>query len=65
MRSHLQCLLAMLVAAWVAPAAAALNVFRDRARMAALTEELGGDKVKVYTATNPCRIRITSRRSRA
>ena len=53
MRSHLQCLLAMLVAAWVAPAAAALNVFATVPEWAALTEELGGDKVKVYAATNP------------
>ena len=53
MRSYLQCLLAMLVAAWVAPATAALNVFATVPEWAALTEELGGDKVKVYTATNP------------
>src|SRR6266403_1525695 len=36
----------------VSPAFAALNVFATVPEWAALTEELGGDKVKVYTATN-------------
>ena len=53
MKSHLQWLLATLVVAWVGPAAAALNVFATVPEWGALTEELGGDKVKVYTATNP------------
>src|SRR6202171_6800085 len=53
MKSHLQCVLAMLAVAWVGPAAAALSVFATVPEWAALTEELGGDKVKVYTATNP------------
>src|SRR5204863_9621991 len=35
-----------------APALAALNVFATVPEWVALTEELGGDKVKVYTATN-------------
>jgi zinc/manganese transport system substrate-binding protein len=43
-------LLAMLAVA--APAAAVLNVFATVPEWGALTEELGGDKVKVYTATN-------------
>ena len=37
---------------WAAPALAALNVFSTVPEWGALTEELGGDKVKVYTATN-------------
>jgi len=53
MKPHLQWLLATLIVAWVAPAAAALNVFATVPEWGALTEELGGDKVKVYTATNP------------
>jgi len=45
----------LLVAAlgvWAAPAFAALNVFATVPEWGALAEELGGDKVKVYTATN-------------
>jgi zinc/manganese transport system substrate-binding protein len=53
MKSRLQFVLAMLAAAWVGSAAAVLNVFATVPEWAALTEELGGDKVKVYTATNP------------
>ncbi len=53
MKSHLQWLLATVVLAWVGPAAAALNVFATVPEWGALTGELGGDKVKVYTATNP------------
>jgi len=53
MRSHLQWLLPALLALWCGPAAAVLNVFATVPEWAALTEELGGDKVKVYTATNP------------
>jgi zinc/manganese transport system substrate-binding protein len=34
------------------PALAALNVFATMPEWAALTEELGGDKVKIYAATN-------------
>src|SRR2546427_9025198 len=36
----------------VSPAHAALNVFATVPEWAALTEELGGDKIKVYMATN-------------
>src|ERR1700682_6261982 len=53
MRSHLQWLVAALLALWCGPAAAVLSVFATVPEWAALTEELGGDKVKVYTATNP------------
>ncbi|MDQ6916776.1 MAG: zinc ABC transporter substrate-binding protein [Pseudomonadota bacterium] len=53
MRSRLQWLLPALLALACGPAAAALNVFATVPEWAALTEELGGDKVKVYTATNP------------
>jgi zinc/manganese transport system substrate-binding protein len=35
-----------------APALAALNVFATVPEWGALAEELGGDRVKVYTATN-------------
>lgn len=40
------------LAAAVSPAHAALNVFATVPEWAALTEELGGDKVKVYMATS-------------
>src|SRR6059058_6670762 len=46
-------LLAAAFSIWAAPALAALNVFATVPEWGALTEELGGDKVKVYTATNP------------
>ena len=52
MKAHLRRLAAVLLAAWVAPAFAALNVFATVPEWGALVEELGGDKVKVYTATN-------------
>jgi zinc/manganese transport system substrate-binding protein len=39
-------------AAWSLPAAADLNVFATVPEWGALAQELGGDKVKVYTATN-------------
>jgi zinc/manganese transport system substrate-binding protein len=45
-------LLAIALSAWAAPAFAALNVFATVPEWGALAEELGGDKVKVYTATN-------------
>jgi zinc/manganese transport system substrate-binding protein len=51
MRSHL--LMAMVaLAAWISPARADLNVFATVPEWGALVQELGGDKVKVYTATN-------------
>src|SRR6266478_9238432 len=37
---------------WAAPALANLSVFATVPEWGALVEELGGDKVKVYTATN-------------
>jgi len=46
-------LLAAFVAAWIAPASAALNVFATVPEWGALAKELGGDNVTVYTATNP------------
>jgi zinc/manganese transport system substrate-binding protein len=52
MRTHLHRLCAALLAAWVAPACAALSVFATVPEWGALAEELGGDKVKIYTATN-------------
>jgi zinc/manganese transport system substrate-binding protein len=52
MKRYLRRLVALILAAWVAPAFAALNVFATVPEWGALVEELGGDKVKVYTATN-------------
>jgi zinc/manganese transport system substrate-binding protein len=43
---------AVVLAVLAAPALAALNVFATMPEWGALTEELGGDKVKVYIATN-------------
>ena len=51
MRSHLLIAVAAL-AAWIAPARAELNVFATVPEWGALVQELGGDKVKVYVATN-------------
>jgi zinc/manganese transport system substrate-binding protein len=45
-------LLAAALGVWAAPAPANLNVFATVPEWGALVEELGGDKVKVYTATN-------------
>ena len=45
-------LLAAFVAAWIAPASAALSVFATVPEWGALAKELGGDQVTVYTATN-------------
>jgi zinc/manganese transport system substrate-binding protein len=52
MRTHLKLILGTLLALWLAPAGATLNVFATVPEWAALAEELGGDKVKIYTATN-------------
>jgi len=52
MKSHLQWLCAVLLAGWLVPASAALSVFATVPEWGALVEELGGDKVKIYTATN-------------
>ncbi|HST01483.1 MAG TPA: zinc ABC transporter substrate-binding protein, partial [Usitatibacter sp.] len=43
---------AVLLAAWIPGAYAALNVFATVPEWGALVNELGGDKVKVYVATN-------------
>ena len=45
-------IIAVLFAAWMFPACADLNVFATVPEWGALAAELGGDKVKVYTATN-------------
>ena len=42
----------LLFAGWLSPACAALNVFATLPEWAALTQELGGDDVRIYTATN-------------
>jgi zinc/manganese transport system substrate-binding protein len=52
MNKALQIVAAMAFAAFAAPALAVLNVFATVPEWGALAEELGGDKVKVYTATN-------------
>jgi len=44
--------LGTLLTLWLAPASATLNVFATVPEWGALADELGGDKVKVYTATN-------------
>src|SRR5688572_15183474 len=44
-------MLALLLVAWTLPAAADLSVFATVPEWGALVQELGGDKVKVYTAT--------------
>ena len=51
MKSLVQSVISMLAAAWVIPAAA-LNVFATVPEWGALASELGGDKVRIYTATN-------------
>src|SRR5258706_7576231 len=45
-------LLALALGVWAAPALATLNVFATVPEWGALAQELGGDKVKVYTATS-------------
>src|SRR5437773_117523 len=52
MTSFKSWLLAAALGIWAAPALANLNVFATVPEWGALVEELGGDKVKVYTATN-------------
>ena len=52
MNSYLKIVLGVALTALAVPALAALNVFATVPEWGALTEELGGDKVKVYTATN-------------
>ena len=52
MRAFLRCIAAAAFAAFVPGAHAALNVFATLPEWGALVHEIGGDKVKVYTATN-------------
>src|SRR5262245_49427454 len=52
MISIFKAIAAIALAATAAPALAALSVFATVPEWGALVEELGGDKVKVYTATN-------------
>jgi zinc/manganese transport system substrate-binding protein len=51
MKAFLKVLAAVVAAVFALPAAAALNVFACEPEWAALVQELGGDKVSVYTAT--------------
>jgi zinc/manganese transport system substrate-binding protein len=52
MKSRLHLIFAAMLAAWIPSAHAVLSVFATVPEWGALAEELGGDKVKVYTATN-------------
>src|SRR6266446_10846048 len=52
MTSFKSWLLAAALGVWTAPALATLNVFATVPEWGALVEELGGDRVKVYTATS-------------
>jgi zinc/manganese transport system substrate-binding protein len=52
MKTQLKLFFGMLLALWLAPAGATLNVFATVPEWGALADELGGDKVKIYTATN-------------
>jgi zinc/manganese transport system substrate-binding protein len=51
MRTLLQSLVGLLLAALAWPAAAALNIFACEPEWAALAQELGGDKVSTFSAT--------------
>ena len=53
MKTVLKVLLASLAAAFAGPAMAALNVFACEPEWAALAQELGGDKVSVFSAVTP------------
>jgi len=53
MKSILAAMAACALAVFSPIAAAVLNVFATVPEWGALAEELGGDKVKIYTATNP------------
>lgn len=52
MKRHFAHFLGLALTAFTWPALAALNVFASVPEWGALAEELGGDQVKVYTATN-------------
>ena len=51
MKSLVHWLFAFALAAWLVPASA-LNVFATVPEWGALATELGGDKIKLYVATN-------------
>lgn len=53
MRSFLRCLFAAALIAACGVANAALSVFATVPEWAALAHEIGGDKIRVYTATSP------------
>jgi zinc/manganese transport system substrate-binding protein len=56
MKTRVKLFLGLMFAAWatmsLAPACAAINVFATVPEWGALVDELGGDKVRIYTATN-------------
>jgi zinc/manganese transport system substrate-binding protein len=52
MRTQLKLFLGTMLLLWLAPAGATLNVFATVPEWGALADELGGDKVKIYTATS-------------
>ncbi len=52
MKSIMRFALAWFAAAWLTPAFADLNIFATVPEWGALAQELGGEKVKVYVATN-------------
>src|SRR5258705_10403369 len=52
MTTHLRLLLAAALSCCAAPCFAALSIFATVPEWGALATEIGGDKVKVYTATN-------------
>jgi zinc/manganese transport system substrate-binding protein len=52
MRTPLKFFLATMLMLWLAPVGATLNVFATVPEWGALVDELGGDKVKTYVATN-------------
>ena len=51
MKPFLRVLIAVVAGGFALPAAAALNIFACEPEWAALVQEIGGDKVSVYTAT--------------
>ena len=53
MNRYLQAVAGSMIATFAAPALAVLNIFATVPEWGALAEELGGDKVKIYAATNP------------
>jgi zinc/manganese transport system substrate-binding protein len=52
MNRYLQIVAGLAIVAFTAPALAVLNIFATVPEWGALADELGGDKVKVYVATN-------------